>query len=345
MALQQPTGLVPRQKSPVLLLKTRSAPNDSYEEYFSSSPFAPTFIPVLEHKNNVPNLGEVRSMICNGDLVGTTKRYGGLIFTSQRAVEAFAKVIEELEQSTSSLSLSSTASPDLFPLYTVGPATSRTLNTLLSKSIILKSYSSAIYGADTGNGENLAQYILSHYNSLNARSTKKAPLLFLVGEQRRDIIPKTLTSPDLPATERIGVDELVVYETRVMESFPEDFEKNIAISRRQDLPVISVVVFSPSGCEAMLLSLGYIDPTGKLTKEGQKQNRWPVRSPDDVEPIHQLVSNKRPRYCIASIGPTTRDYLYKTWGFEVDVCAEKPSPEGVGNGISRFLDTQGLDFR
>lgn len=176
---------------------------------------------------------------------------------------------------------------------------------------------------------------------------QKPGLLFLVGEQRRDIIPKTLTSSSLREGERIGVDELVVYETGVMETFPQDFEKQIAIGRRNNPDVISIVVFSPSGCEAMLLSLGYIDPNGKLTREGQKSVRWPSEGTANEEGEDALgpaaSRSEKPRYCIASIGPTTRDYLFKTWGFEVDVCAEKPSPAGVGEGISRFLKQQGIN--
>ena len=221
---------------------------------------------------------------------------------------------------------------------------------MLSNSSILKSYQCDIFGADTGNGEKLAKYILSHYNGLHQSSSKpKRPLLFLVGEQRRDIIPKTLTSISLPELERIEVDELVVYETGVMESFPQEFEKHIAISRRQNPEIISVVVFSPSGCEAMLLSLGYIDPNGKLTREGQRMVRWPsIETVDEEadETFHSdTTKSERPRYCIASIGPTTRDYLSKTWGFEVDVCAEKPSPEGIGEGILRFLQQEDIDIQ
>jgi uroporphyrinogen-III synthase len=43
------------------------------------------------------------------------------------------------------------------------------------------------------------------------------------------------------------------------------------------------------------------------------------------------------RYVIATIGPTTRDHLINTFGFEPDVCAMKPSAEGVGDGIVAFL--------
>lgn len=247
-------------------------------------------------------------------------------------------------------------SPLSYPLYTVGPATSRALNALLFKSQILRSYSSSVEGADTGNGENLAKYILSHYNSLcsqpeAASARTKLPLLFLVGEQRRDIIPKILTSSDLPLEERISIDELVVYETGIMESFPHDLDSHIARCRLQGSKVVSIVVFSPSGCEAMLQCLGYVDSNGKLTEAGQNRARWQRRdiaSETDAGGGEAVIREEAwtqtnyPKFCIASIGPTTREYLYKTWSFEVDVCAEKPSPECVGTGISLFLKEQNL---
>jgi uroporphyrinogen-III synthase len=36
---------------------------------------------------------------------------------------------------------------------------------------------------------------------------------------------------------------------------------------------------------------------------------------------------------IAAIGPTTKQYLIEQFGFQPDVVAEKPSPEGVAEVI------------
>jgi uroporphyrinogen-III synthase len=86
--------------TPVLLLKTKSTPNDGYEEHFCGEKdgfcFEPTFVPVLEHKFLDEGLGIVKDLLQNkqiGKEVGS--KYGGLIFTSQRAVEAFARLVEE----------------------------------------------------------------------------------------------------------------------------------------------------------------------------------------------------------------------------------------------------------
>lgn len=81
---------------PILLLKTRTTPTDTYEAHFSrsSSPFTPTFIPVLEHQPNEQNLARIRTLLRERRL---TEEYGGVIFTSQRAVEGFARVVGEVD--------------------------------------------------------------------------------------------------------------------------------------------------------------------------------------------------------------------------------------------------------
>lgn len=138
-------------------------------------------------------------------------------------------------------------------------------------------------------------------------------MLFLVGETRRDIIPKTLQDPGLPDGERIAVDETVVYGTGVMESFPIDLDR--ILSETSDAPARWVVVFSPTGCESLLRVMGVLDPeTGKV-REGSVRDG---------------------KTYVATIGPTTRDHL-KSFGFEPDVCAESPTPQGVLDGIQEFM--------
>jgi uroporphyrinogen-III synthase len=84
-------------KIPILLLKTKSIPTDNYEEHFSTpkSPFVPSFVPVLEHQPNEENLRRIKSLLKERRL---NEEYGGMIFTSQRAVEGFARVVGELER-------------------------------------------------------------------------------------------------------------------------------------------------------------------------------------------------------------------------------------------------------
>ncbi|KAF2635808.1 tetrapyrrole biosynthesis, uroporphyrinogen III synthase [Massarina eburnea CBS 473.64] len=289
-----------REKTPVLLLKTKSAPTDGYEEYFSAldnSRYAPVFVPVLEHRFKQEALRQVRQHVVNGDF---TRKYGALVFTSQRAVEAFAEVVQEL-RGEGVCPLHSQL-PQNLPLYVVGPATARGLRALNTGCPIL--------GEETGNGDALASYILDHYNSIYPSAGKPA-ILFLVGEKRRDIIPRTLQSGHLPPERRTQVDELVIYETGEMQSFKADFtslwKENAAKAKARQW----VVVFSPTGCQAMLESLGLLDAeTG--------QSKWQSSKTSEREVL------------IATIGPTTRDYLVQEFDVAPDVCAEKPSPEGLG---------------
>jgi uroporphyrinogen-III synthase len=89
-------------KVSILLLKTKSTPNDGYDEYFSVKgnnekwSYEPAFVPVLEHRFQEEALGTVRELLEKKEISNNIgARYGGLIFTSQRAVEAFARVVVE----------------------------------------------------------------------------------------------------------------------------------------------------------------------------------------------------------------------------------------------------------
>ncbi|PGH26612.1 hypothetical protein AJ80_01741 [Polytolypa hystricis UAMH7299] len=323
---------------PIFLLKTKSTPHDNYEEYFSSNnstsytyKYTPTFVPVLEHHFRTENLAKVRDLFVEGKI---GEKYGGLIFTSQRAVEGFSRMVRE----DVGESIASAASKSL-SLYAVGPATYRSLNTLRTTHLP----HSTIHGEECGTGEKLAGVILAHYNSLhNTAQKQKRPLLFLIGETHRDIIPRTLTSALLPPEQRIDLDPLILYATDVMPGFQESFSKALVDARRErnnkDNPnpeagkheKMWVVVFSPTGCESMLRALDLISDTTTNNNNNNISDDGTVvaRKQDDAE--------KRDCY-IATIGPTTRDHLRERFGVEPDVCAEIPSPEGVGSGIEEFM--------
>jgi len=93
-------------KIPVLLLKTRSSPGDSYEDLFSESNingsgFAPQFVPVLLHQFHSDGMKEVAALL-RDRRIGNQEHheYGGLIFTSQRAVEALVKLVKDGKSGT-----------------------------------------------------------------------------------------------------------------------------------------------------------------------------------------------------------------------------------------------------
>lgn len=312
---------------PVYLLKTKSAPADTYEEYFNTlnhgnGKYKPIFVPVLEHRFRDDALRTLRRSAERFAFAGGSeaneaklrkatnnpgKKYGGIIFTSQRAVDAFGSVVAKVDPTK----LEALFDKDM-PLYVVGPATARGVASL--------GLPCPVIGAETGNGEALARFILEHRKSLSREVThldgRSLPLLFLVGEQRRDIIPRSLQSEDLSPAQRTQVTEVIVYETGEMATFEEDFTDLLKQAKTGGVREQWVVVFSPQGCEAMLSALGWLDEkTGKYSQARREAVAGPIKTR------------------VATIGPTTRDFLVQEFAFEPDVCAEKPSPEGLGDGI------------
>ncbi|KAK4228159.1 tetrapyrrole biosynthesis, uroporphyrinogen III synthase [Podospora fimiseda] len=285
--------------TPVFLLKTKSTPGDTYEETLSNTSngfdFEPEFVPVLEHQFEPQGMAKVRDILHNRQ-IGTSRdaKYGGLIFTSQRAVEAFTKLVEDGKGESNWPYLQD------IPVYSVGPATTRCLKAVPQTPCL------QVFGEHTGNGETLAPFILDHYSEWYKDREVKPPLLFLVGDKRRDIIPKVLKGAGWQ------IDETVIYGTGEMKSFKQDFIKRLEETR--DRRRRWVVVFSPSGCDSMLSALGFLDETtGKAKPKKLDRNTF-----------------------IATIGPTTRDHLINKFGYEPEVSAEQPSPEGVWNAITQI---------
>lgn len=107
--------------TPILLLKTKSSPHDGYEDFLSAQNYTPTFIPVLEHRFLKSNLTKVRDQFSTGAFnnnASTPRKYGGLIFTSQRAVEGFAQMIEDEKDGTHNTPTPTHPSPNSNPKLT-----------------------------------------------------------------------------------------------------------------------------------------------------------------------------------------------------------------------------------
>lgn len=292
---QQPT-ISPEMDSkiPILLLKTKSTPRDRYEEYFEElggGCYRPVFIPVLQHTMLQSSLETMSVYIMQKAFAGPSRKYGGVIFTSQRAVEAFAHIVSQMSDINTLIDADTV-------FYVVGPATRRAVESMKLERPIL--------GEETGNGEALAAYTLKDYNSRWRNVEPKPALLFPVGEQRRDIIPKMLQSEDLPVQDRIKVEEIEVYATIEHPDFADLYHKEweAGVPNEQ-----WTVVFSPSGCQTM------------LGISGLRDNK------------SQGDRTKQPNTKIATIGPTTKAYLEKEFDYEPDVCAPSPTPESLGDAI------------
>lgn len=297
---------------PIVFLKNKSQKKDSYKDHFRSIEdfhFAPYFIPVLNHGIVSENVSKIRELLTSHAINlknpngGHPERYGGIIFTSQRAVEAFSEAIDGLP------SLSTLIGPET-PFYVVGPATADALRAIVSDVPII--------GQDTGTGELLSERILLDFNSrwenLLDKIGSKPPLLFLTGNRTRGIIPKLLQAPKLSEERRIGIHGLMVYETSENAGFGKAFSTMWTQSKDVGQPLQWVVVFSPSGCKSML------DALGKLSGDGKVRD----------------TSGQIPN--IATIGPTTRDYLVREFGLEPTVVAAEPSPAGVASSILKYIN-------
>ena len=197
-------------------------------------------------------------------------------------------------------------------------------------------------------------------------------------------------SSSLSPEQRIHVEELVVYGTGVMESFPTDLDRalrtcqdhtstgttdigirietNTKLADPSQSSIVVIVVFSPSGCKELLQRLGFLDEDNKAHPPSSAPTTAIPLPPDPFSssaaaplpnptPLkHQqsgqtssgsvslidLSTTRRPRYIIATIGPTTYSYLRTSFNYQADICAETPSPEGVGKGVEAFLRREGL---
>ena len=287
-----------------ILLKTKSVPDDPYDTAFrEKTPLIPVFVPVLVHQR--VNESQLRSILENEP----HEHYTALIITSQRAVEAIddaSKTLSGISSSRVSLMIEQQLRRLRgMTVYTVGPATALALTKL---------HFSTIVGADTGNGTVLANLIVqtfrrdhplppssSHLQSetpspSTSINPPQKPLLFLVGDKRRDIIPNRLASENIP------LEELTVYETTVASTFDEELDQVMKDTR--DGEIEWIVFFSPSGAEVAL----------------EKMKR---------------MENK---IKVATIGPTTEEYLRKEWGIVPDMVARKPEPVSMVQGILESMD-------
>ncbi|KAL8952490.1 MAG: hypothetical protein Q9222_001593 [Ikaeria aurantiellina] len=321
---------------PIILLKNSSnGITDSYTAHFASHPPSPNsiyethYVPVLEHTFDIEPILKVLSHLrdvndSSDEYTTATFPYGGFIFTSQRAVEAFASALQHFTSPPSHGNSTVAASAQrrlhnlALPLYAVGPATSHSLSPIQTQ------YLPSCYicgGSEAGTGEALANLILKDYNALHSShdklNNKKPPLLFLTGAKHRDIIPLTLTSA--PLDQRIDVEETLVYATTESASFPSSLATTLA--QTETAPIRWIVIFSPAGGEDVLRALGLLDEVFRIAHSAEKPC-W----------------GRDRKTFLASIGPTTRDYMKKIFKFEVDVCAEVPSPEGVGGAIAGFME-------
>ncbi|CAI8497995.1 unnamed protein product [Hanseniaspora opuntiae] len=231
----------------VLLLKTKTTPTDPYENLLNKESINHSFIPLLTHKHIPENcINLFKTDIDNIDY---------LIITSQRAVEA-------LEQSILP-ALSESIIEKIFnkPIFTVGPATADFLKRI--------GFNDIKGGIDAGNGSILSDLIMDQPDE-KYKTNKKG--IFLVGEIRKDVIPRKLIPKGYDLT------EIEVYATKAMDNIKERFNAKMNL---EDNDIVNYVVFfSPQGTEDIIksdFSNSVVISIGPTTKEYLEKNDIEVK--------------------------------------------------------------------
>ena len=158
----------------VYLFRTPAEP-DPYKQALEAAGFRCRSVPVLDFE--FTGQRALREVLAHPD------RYGGLLLTSPRAVEAFAEALRWLPNQSAAWTAK--------PVFAVGPRTSEALRQLGFQP----------QGEEAGNAEALADVLEQSAAGLDGR------LLFLCGDRRRDTLPERLQNAE------IAFEECIVYRT------------------------------------------------------------------------------------------------------------------------------------
>ncbi|KAI9892599.1 MAG: hypothetical protein M1814_001292 [Vezdaea aestivalis] len=309
------------KNSTVFLLKTKAPDKDGYEDWFSRNGVVPGsscatyFVPVLGH-SSIPNaLQKLRDMFEDPDTyfrqASEVGQWVAIAFTSQRAVEAYRGVVTGRRLCGTHVELDAEyLQPDM-NYFVVGEATKAVL--AATRAVDAR----RICGSECGTSAELALQVQASHNAMYGNQPKgqKPGILFITGAKHRDDLKRILDT-ESQGEDHIKLEELVIYETKEVASFAPDLSLALRNARSSDAFMNWFVVFSPNGCESLLRELGLLDETTGRARTGFKIG---TRSA-----------------FLATIGPTTRDFLVNKFDCEPDVVATKPTPEGVGESIKAF---------
>ncbi|XP_045424116.1 uroporphyrinogen-III synthase isoform X1 [Lemur catta] len=221
-----------------------------------------TLIPVLSF--------EFLSLPSFSEKLSHPEGYGGLIFTSPRAVEAVELCLEKDNKTEGEVWEKSLKEKwNAKSVYVVGNATA----SLVSK-----------LGLDTegekcGNAENLAEYICS-------REPSALPLLFPCGTLKREVLPKMLKDKGIP------MESITVYQTIPHPAMQVNLNSYYST---QGVPA-SITFFSPSG---VTYSLKHIQ---ELSGDSMHQIKFAAIGPTTAR---ALAAQGLPVSCTAD-SPTPR---------------------------------------
>ncbi|NXD79351.1 HEM4 synthase, partial [Halcyon senegalensis] len=204
----------------VLLLKDpkdKDSGPDPYIKELGLYGFEATLIPVLSF--------EFISLESLFEKLSHPEHYGGLIFTSPRALEAIKICLKEKSRNEA-WSKSLKQRWNTKPAYVVGKATAS----------LVEEIGLTPQGEKSGNAEKLAEYICSR------EKPNSSALLFPSGALKREVLPTVLREKGVP------LESLTVYQTTQHKDLQESLSSYFS---QQGVPD-SIVFFSPSGVKFCL---------------------------------------------------------------------------------------------
>ncbi|GMM39744.1 uroporphyrinogen-III synthase [Hanseniaspora uvarum] len=250
----------------VLLLKTKTTPSDPYENLLKKENIKHHFIPLLTHKH----LPEKCINLFRADIDSIDY----LIITSQRAVEALEQsILPSLDEVVINKILNK-------PIFTVGPATAEFLKRI--------GFNDIKGGNDAGNGSILSDLIMAESEE-KYKTNKKG--IFLVGEIRKDVIPRKLIPNGY------NLEEIEVYTTKSMDNIIERFNEKMNLINYKEGEVPYVVFFSPQGTEDIIktdFTRATIISIGPTTKEYLENNNIKVNGvckKPNADSLLELLNN------------------------------------------------------
>ena len=287
--------------SPVVLILKSKNKEDRYETLLNESGYIPVFVPVLSFK--FINQDTLTERLKN------PQEHGGLVFTSQRAVDAVHFCIEDSsfkEQWSSSVK----EKWSNLPVFVTGMATGRQAREKLEFS--------SIFGEGSGSAEALAEIILS---TLPGDLNKK--LLFPCANIKKETLPNILKEKGY------SVRCVTSYCTEADPNLTDSLQKRFANSQDSTPSGVQVQVSektsAPFGESSATLRqpacIVFFSPSGvNFARDALRQT---MTSFEDIK--------------LVAIGHSTAQELQKH-GLIVSGVPEKPDPQSLLKVIRSILD-------
>jgi uroporphyrinogen-III synthase len=168
-----------------------------------------------------------------------------------------------------------------------------------------------VRGQLSGNASTLASFIMGDFD-------KPSKLLYLTGDKNRDTLTHILQEGG------ISLESLQTYKTEGSSSFAKDLSTAIHTSSKGHHSWW-IVFFAPSAA-------AFVSPILK--------NHFELRtSQSPLSGTSELFQAR-----VAAIGPTTCAFLHDELHLEVDVTAQKPSPEDIVASITAYDRRTNISF-